>query len=151
MIEGSLITFGIMVSYVRPFWIDFGFFFVKNSSAQWRAPIALQIVFALVMILGIGFLPDSPRWLVNQGRHAEAVAVISALEDKPHTHPDVQRTFLGIREAALAEHTMSEDGKASKLQLSELLHGGRSQNFRRAALGIINQAFQQITGINLIT
>ncbi|KAG9127543.1 hypothetical protein FRC07_012559 [Ceratobasidium sp. 392] len=147
MIEGSLITFGIMVSY----WIDFGFFFLKSSSAQWRAPIALQIVFALVMIFGIGLLPDSPRWLVNQGRHAEAIAVISALEDKPHTHPDVQRTFLAIHEAALSEHTMSEDGKPSKLQLGELLHGGRTQNFRRATLGIVNQAFQQITGINLIT
>ncbi|CAE6519360.1 unnamed protein product [Rhizoctonia solani] len=148
MIEGSLITFGIMVSY----WIDFGFFFVKNSSVQWRAPVALQIVFALVMIIGVGFLPDSPRWLVNQGRHAEALAVISALEDKPHDHPDVQRTFLAIREAALAEHTLSEKEKAQhKSNLGELLHGGRSQNFRRATLGIVIQAFQQITGINLIT
>ncbi|CAE6529504.1 unnamed protein product [Rhizoctonia solani] len=148
MIEGSLITFGIMVSY----WIDFGFFFVKNSSAQWRAPVALQIVFAFVMIIGVEFLPDSPRWLVNQGRHAEALAVISALEDKPHDHPDVQRTFLAIREAALAEHTLSEKGKLQpRFKLGELLHGGRSQNFRRATLGIVIQAFQQITGINLIT
>ncbi|CAE6435206.1 unnamed protein product [Rhizoctonia solani] len=148
MIEGSLITFGIMVSY----WIDFGFFFVKNSSAQWRAPVALQIVFALVMIIGVEFLPDSPRWLVNQERHAEALAVISALEDKPHNHPDVQRTFSAIREAALAENTLSEKGKSHhKFNLRELLHGGRSQNFRRATLGIVIQAFQQITGINLIT
>ncbi|CAE6427030.1 unnamed protein product [Rhizoctonia solani] len=148
MIEGSLITFGIMVSY----WIDFGFFFVKNSSVQWRAPVALQIVFAIVMIIGVEFLPDSPRWLVNQGRHAEALAVISALEDKPHDHPDVQRTFLAIREAALAENTLSEKGKPQhKFNLRELLHGGRSQNFRRATLGIVIQAFQQITGINLIT
>ncbi|QRV89513.1 Sugar (and other) transporter [Ceratobasidium sp. AG-Ba] len=140
MIGGSLITFGIMVS-----------FFLKTSSVQWRTPIALQIVFALVMIFGIGFLPDSPRWLVNQGCYAEAIAVISALEDKPHTHPDVQRTFLAIREAALAENTASGDIKPNKLQLGELLHGGRSQNFRRATLGVAVQAFQQITGINLIT
>ncbi|CAE6442431.1 unnamed protein product [Rhizoctonia solani] len=148
MIEGSLITFGIMVSY----WIDFGFFFVKNSSAQWRAPVALQIVFALVMIIGVELLPDSPRWLVNQGRYAEALAVISALEDKPHDHPDVQRTFLAIREAALTENTISKKGEPQhKFNLRELFHGGRSQNFRRATLGIVIQAFQQITGINLIT
>ncbi|KAJ1307324.1 hypothetical protein OPQ81_001430 [Rhizoctonia solani] len=148
MIEGSLITFGIMVSY----WIDFGFFFVKNSSAQWRAPVALQIVFALVMIVGVEFLPDSPRWLVNQGRHAEALAVISALEDKPHDHPNVQRTFLAIHEAALAENTLPEKGKSQhSFNLGELFHGGRPQNFRRATLGVVIQAFQQITGINLIT
>lgn len=90
--------------------------------------------------------------LVNQGRYSEALAVISALEDKPHDHPDVQRTFLAIREAALAEHTVSDEGKPqNNFELSELLHGGRSQNFRRATLGIVIQAFQQITGINLIT
>jgi hypothetical protein len=90
--------------------------------------------------------------LVNQERHAEALAVISALEDKPHNHPDVQRTFSAIREAALAENTLSEKGKSHhKFNLRELLHGGRSQNFRRATLGIVIQAFQQITGINLIT
>ncbi|KAG9098814.1 hypothetical protein FRC06_005954, partial [Ceratobasidium sp. 370] len=60
-------------------------------------------------------------------------------------------TFLAIREAALAEHTVPEDGKANKFQLKELVRGGRSQNFRRVTLGVANQAFQQITGINLIT
>ncbi|ELU40160.1 sugar transporter [Rhizoctonia solani AG-1 IA] len=123
-----------------------GSFFVKNSSAQWRAPVALQIVFALVMIIGVELLPDSPRWLVNQGRYAEALAVISALEDKPHDHPDVQRTFLAIREAALTENTISKKGEPQhKFNLRELFHGGRSQNFRRATLGIVIQAFQQIT------
>ncbi|QRW17728.1 Sugar (and other) transporter [Rhizoctonia solani] len=173
MIEGSLITFGIMVSYVRIVYSPASFglipamklsgstsdciniegsFFVKNSSAQWRAPVALQIVFALVMIIGVELLPDSPRWLVNQGRYAEALAVISALEDKPHDHPDVQRTFLAIREAALTENTISKKGEPQhKFNLRELFHGGRSQNFRRATLGIVIQAFQQITGINLIT
>ncbi|EPQ59314.1 sugar transporter [Gloeophyllum trabeum ATCC 11539] len=141
MIEGSLITFGIMISY----WIDFACFWAQSSSAQWRVPIALQILFALVLIGGITFLPESPRWLVKNGRNAEALAVISALDDKPPSDPDVQRTFIGIREAVAME------GGAGKASLRELFHRGPSQNFRRAALGIVNQCFQQISGINLIT
>lgn len=35
--------------------------------------------------------------------------------------------------------------------LREIFTGGRSQNFRRAFLGVVVQCFQQITGINLIT
>ncbi|KAH7887856.1 general substrate transporter [Phlebopus sp. FC_14] len=156
MIEGSLISFGIMVSY----WVDFGLYWASSSSAQWRVPIALQIVFALVMIFGMGFLPESPRWLVKHGRNAEAVAVISALEDKPVTDSEVQRTYLAIRETvAIEEFGLSgaqdmdetKQEPKSRAQLKELFTGGRSQNFRRASLGVINQCFQQISGINLIT
>ncbi|KAH9939894.1 general substrate transporter [Amylocystis lapponica] len=144
MIEGSLITFGIMISY----WIDFAFYWLTGSSAQWRVPIALQIVLAVVMVCGVFFLPESPRWLAKHGRNAEALAVISALEDKPYTHESVQLTFHGIREAISAE---SRSGRTEMSALREVFTGGRQQNFRRMFLGVVNQCFQQITGINLIT
>ncbi|KAJ3892908.1 general substrate transporter [Lentinula edodes] len=158
MIEGSLITLGIMISY----WIDFALFWASGSSAQWRVPIALQILFALVVVFALPILPESPRWLMKAGRPAEALAVISALEDKPHTDSTVRTTFHAIKEAVVLEgsniDTLSSSEKAS---LSELFTGGRTQNFRRVALGVIIQCFQQashpsllgdkITGINLIT
>jgi hypothetical protein len=49
MMEGSLITFGIMASY----WVDFALFWVNGSSAQWRVPIAMQVLFAVIMIIGV--------------------------------------------------------------------------------------------------
>lgn len=103
-----------------------------------------------------GQLPESPRWLIKQGRHAEALAVISALEDAPSSNPDVQRTYHAIREAVIMEDipdaaTTKEGKERSKTSLKELFTHGRSQNFRRAALGVVVQCFQQITGINLIT
>ncbi|KAI1796243.1 general substrate transporter [Ganoderma leucocontextum] len=136
MIEGSLITFGVMIS----FWLS-------GSSAQWRVPIALQIVLALMMIVGIFFLPESPRWLAKHGRNAEALAVISALDGKPHTDEGVHQTYHAIREAVAAETHFGEDSSP----LREIFTGGRSQNFRRAFLGVVIQCFQQITGINIIT
>ncbi|TCD66942.1 hypothetical protein EIP91_000720 [Steccherinum ochraceum] len=128
-------------------WIDFALFWASGSSAQWRVPIALQIIFALIMIGGIFYLPESPRWLAKEGRNIEALAVICALEDKPYNDPGVQQTYLGIREAVAIE-TGSDSGRSP---LREIFTGGRSQNFRRAFLGVVNQCFQQITGINLIT
>lgn len=92
-------------------------------------------------------LPESPRWLVKHGRHAEALAVISALDDKDITDPEVQRTYLGIHETVVAEGEIG----TKPTSLGELFTHGRSQNFRRAALAITAQCFQQITGINLIT
>ncbi|KAG1727019.1 general substrate transporter [Suillus lakei] len=142
LIEGSLITFGVMIS-----------FWASGSSAQWRVPIALQIVLALVMVFGIGFVVIR---LVKQNRNAEAMAIISALENKSPNDAEVQRTYHAIREAVAIEDfgTSSSLGDKQNLgrsPLRKLLVGGRSQHFRRASLGVINQCFQQITGINLIT
>lgn len=140
MIEGSLISFGIMLSY----WIDIAFFWLKTSSASWRVPICFQVILALIMIVGVYFLPESPRWLVRKGKHSEALAVISALDDAPITNADVQRTYIGIHEAVAMEEQYASRG------FGELLTGGRSQNFRRASLGVLSQMFQQISGCNLV-
>jgi len=100
-----------------------------------------------MMVCGIFWLPESPRWLAKHGRNAEAIAVISALEDKPYTAESVQVTYHGIREALAAESSAGSTASA----LRQVFTGGRSQNFRRTCLGVVNQCFQQITGINLIT
>ncbi|KAG1768789.1 hypothetical protein EDD22DRAFT_870650 [Suillus occidentalis] len=133
MMEGTLIVAG---------WVDLALFFVNWSSAQWRVPIALQLVFEIIMVTCIGFLPESPRWLVKHGRNAEAMAVISAMEDKPFTDSEVQRTYYGIREAVAVE-------TSSQGSLRELATGGRSQNFRRTVIAVVCQMMQQLTGINL--
>lgn len=77
------------------------------------------------------------------------MAVISALDDKPMTDPGVQQTFHAIKEAVeLEEGATTEIGgkqqPAGKASLRELFSGGRSQNFRRVALGVVIQCFQQV-------
>lgn len=141
LFEGSLITFGIMISY----WLNVGFYFVPTS-ATWRFPLAFQIVFAVIMIVTmyVGRLPESPRFLVANGQHEEAVAVLAALDGTSVYEPEVQEIYQGIVDAVHLE-------EGSGFKLSDLLHNGKSQNFRRTLLGILAQCFQQISGINLIT
>ncbi|KAF5393647.1 hypothetical protein D9757_000134 [Collybiopsis confluens] len=127
----------------------FALFWASDSSSQWRFPIAFQIVFCVIVAFALPILPESPRWLTKVGNRAEALAVISALEDRPFTDPSVQTTFHAVEEAVALEG--SKPGTSEKASLSELFTGGRSQNFRRVSLGIVVQCFQQITGINLIT
>jgi hypothetical protein len=99
---------------------------------------------------------NNPIRLVKHGRNAEAAAVISALENKPFSDLEVKRTYHAIREAMDIEEGSRDlhgNNKAKTLRspLRQLFIGGRSQNLRRASLGVIIQCFQQITGINLIT
>lgn len=44
------------------YWVDYGMSFV-SSQAQFRFPLALQILFAIVSFFGILLLPESPRWV----------------------------------------------------------------------------------------
>jgi len=76
-------------------------------------------------------LPESPRWLVGQGRHAEAIAVLAALDDKPVDDPEILDTWKGIVDSA----AQSEGDFA----FGELFHHGRVQHFRRTCLGVLVQ------------
>ena len=68
MIEGAMITCGIMISY----WIDLGFSFLDPNPVSWRFPIAFQIFFALLILIAVMELPESPRWLILKGKESEA-------------------------------------------------------------------------------
>ena len=54
-----------------------------------------------------------------------------------------------------AESLGGTDGRndffGERSALRDVFTNGRSQNFRRAFLGVVNQCFQQISGINIIT
>ncbi|CAK3951023.1 Sugar transporter STL1 [Lecanosticta acicola] len=137
MIEGALITGGIMISY----WIDFGLSFAPGSVA-WRFPIAFQIFFALIIVATILRLPESPRWLILKGRENEAITVLAALSDLPEEDAVIQSEFAAIKDSVI---------EASQGTFAEVFTMGKDRNFHRAALGYVNQMFQQISGINLIT
>jgi len=138
MIEGAMITGGICLSY----WIDFGFSFLEPSSVSWRFPLAFQIVFAVILLAFILELPESPRWLILKGKEDEALSVISALADLPPEDHLVMTEFAEIKDTVL---------EMASVRWADLFTMGPERNFHRVVLGYVNQVFQQISGINLIT
>ncbi|KAI6025864.1 general substrate transporter [Pisolithus orientalis] len=154
------ITFGIMVS----FWIDYGTNYIggKNQSeAAWRIPLALQLVPALVLGAGILFMPFSPRWLVNQGRDDEALAVLSRARRLPPDSDLVQIEFLEIKAQYLFEKESNalrfpqyQDGTTRSnflLGLNAYLSLIRTRTLLyRVVIGSATMFFQQWTGVNAI-
>ncbi|KAA8649356.1 uncharacterized protein ATNIH1004_005257 [Aspergillus tanneri] len=138
MIEGMLITGGITLSY----WINYGFAHIGEKEVAWRFPLAFQIIFAVVIFCSILNLPESPRWLVMQGRDDEALEILECLLEKPREDPYIQNEFIAIKA------TVEEMSKGS---YRSLFHMTEYREFHRVMLAYINQMFQQISGINLIT
>ncbi|KAH6695974.1 general substrate transporter [Leptodontidium sp. MPI-SDFR-AT-0119] len=56
-------------------WATFGTFRITNSAA-WRIPSGLQVVPSAMQLLGVWWVPESPRWLVSRGRSDEAWKMI---------------------------------------------------------------------------
>jgi Sugar (and other) transporter len=56
---------------------DFGLSFVEDgmSEVRWRFLLAFQCLPAILLLAGIKFLPDSPRYLASVGKFEEAKEV----------------------------------------------------------------------------
>ncbi|KAK5942697.1 hypothetical protein PMZ80_005263 [Knufia obscura] len=137
MVEGALITGGIMISY----WLDFALSFAPGQVA-WRFPIAFQLVFAIIILTFILELPESPRWLILKGHEDEALNVLGALSDKSPDDHYIQSEFAAIKDTVL----LQKDTK-----FSDMFTMTEDRHFHRVVLAYVNQMFQQISGINLIT
>jgi len=148
--ELAINIFGVMSAY----WIDYGFSFV-NTPAQFRTPLAIQIVFAIVTIALIQFLPESPRWLLKHGRVEESRAVLDQLS----VHEGVDREarlheeFTAIQQALVEEEaaTLRDKNGQPVSAFRACFTNGKERYFHRVMLGVGSQFMQQLCGINLIT
>lgn len=56
-----------------------------STTWAWRTPALVQVGPSILTALVLLFVPESPRWLVGQDRHAEALevlAIVNAAGDK---------------------------------------------------------------------
>ncbi|KAF7193830.1 Sugar transporter STL1 [Pseudocercospora fuligena] len=140
-IELAINIFGVMTAY----WVDYGMSFVDNE-AQFRFPLALQILFAVVTFTGLLFLPESPRWLIAHDRFEEARDVLSRIRITSDAEDSVSADLAQIH------HAIEEERAAAAGNNFRALIKDGGQRFRyRTLLGIGGQFMQQLSGINLIT
>ncbi|ODM15619.1 hypothetical protein SI65_08853 [Aspergillus cristatus] len=140
-IEGSTVAIGTVISY----WVDFGCMY-GSDDLTWRFPIAFQCLFGFIIIFGLMFLPESPRWLFARDRYEEGEYAIAALAGQEINHPDVQMQKTLILDSLRASGQTT--GKSTPM--SAVFTGGKTQHFRRMLLGSSSQFFQQIGGCNAV-
>ena len=122
-----MITIGILGAYLS----DTAF----SYTGAWRWMLGVIIIPAILLLIGVFFLPDSPRWFAAKRRFVDAERVLLRLRD---TSAEAKRELDEIRESL----QVKQSGWALFKENS---------NFRRAVfLGVLLQVMQQFTGMNVI-
>ncbi|KAH7636038.1 general substrate transporter [Sordaria sp. MPI-SDFR-AT-0083] len=154
------ITLGQVVAYVVG-WI-FGTYGSPETTG-WRWMVGLGAVPAVVQVVILLWMPESPRWLVKEGRSEEArevIARIAAGHDAldPETRREVDAVLknieIEVREEAMAtRHAVPGAGAGTTSAVNAWMEAMRElfrvrRNKRALAIACLLQGLQQLCGFN---
>ncbi|KIW17965.1 hypothetical protein PV08_05160 [Exophiala spinifera] len=81
-----------VLSYLIAAYTGIGFFYYRSTShAEWRAPLAFVVLWPLLTLIFTPFLPESPRWLLMNGRSEEAFCIVQRLH---RNESDIETEFV---------------------------------------------------------
>lgn len=122
-----MLTTGIVVAFLSDAALSY--------SGNWRLMLGVIAFPALVLFIGVIFLPNSPRWLAATGRYHDAQKVLERLRS---TDEQAKKELDEIRESL-------------KVKQSGWALFRTNSNFRRSVgLGVLLQVMQQFTGMNVV-
>ena len=125
-----------MLSYI----IDLATHSIGNS-ASWKIPVGLQMLWGLILMSGILFLPESPRHLIYHGKEDIARKNIANLNNVTIDDPLVEEEVSTLKLGLAAEN---EGGKVGWLECFST----RNKLWRRTLNGMMLQFIQQLNGQN---
>lgn len=102
------------------------------QSENWRAMFAMGIVPAMILAIGVWFLPESPRWLISKNKDQEAQKII---EQFFSSDPDMSLSII--------KSTLDQSNLALKAIFSKSI-------FTILITAVLLFFFQSFTGINAI-
>jgi len=134
-VRGRMVTINQLTIVLGQVITHFENFQLRNTGADaWRWMFGLGMVPSLLFLIGVFFVPESPRWLLRAGREADSRKVLERIGNNDF----VENTVAAIRQT---------------------LHGETKTNFRSAfrkavlpvmIIGICLAVFQQFCGINVV-
>jgi SP family arabinose:H+ symporter-like MFS transporter len=127
------ITFGILISFVVGWYVSGIGTETWQTSTSWRWTFGSEVLPATLFFVVLMFIPESPRWLIQQGRIDEALVVLTRVD--------------GATAAAAEVDDIQRAIDAEDVAFTQLLRPG----LRTALIiGVMLSLFDQITGINIV-
>lgn len=123
-----------------------------DNRVSYRLPIGIQFIWAGILLLGLLFLPETPRYFVKKGRLDKAAHSLARLRGQPEQSEYVRTELAEI--VANFQHEVEIMPKGGYLSSwANCFRGNlyrQDSNLRRTILGASLQMMQQFTGVNFI-
>ncbi|KAK5000731.1 hypothetical protein LTR66_000468 [Elasticomyces elasticus] len=137
VIQQLAIEWGIFIM----FFVGYGCSFISGT-ASFRTAWGVQFVPAVILMMGIPFLPRSPRWLAKVGRLEEAITTLALVQAGGDTEdPLVVAEWEEIISVLAAEREAPKGWRKFF----------RNGMWKRTLAGTSVQAWQQLSGANVMT
>ena len=116
-----------------------------NRQAQWIVPLAIQLIPGLLLLLGVAWCPESPRWKARRDDFDGAERILTKIRGLEPSHTYIQHEMSEIRAQVQERSTLNLSKKAQFMKLFQ--KGVRN----RMAIGMSLMFLQSFTGVNIIT
>ncbi|KAF1837593.1 general substrate transporter [Decorospora gaudefroyi] len=138
IIQQLAIEWGILIMY----FIGYGCSFIPGESASFRTAWGIQFVPCVLFMIGLPFLPESPRWLAKVDRAEESIHILAAIQANGNIEdPYVIAEYEEIITALTAERLAPQGWR-------KFVYNGM---WKRTLAGFSVQAWQQLSGANIMT
>ena len=123
------------------FYISYGCSYI-NGLASFRIPWGVQMVPAILLWIGLLFLPESPRWLARNDRWEECHAVLTLV----HGQGDPESPFVRLEMDEIRQ-SVEFERQNSDVSIAELF---KPKMLNRLHIGVFTQIWSQLTGMNVM-
>lgn len=115
-----------------------------KSQTQWIVPLAIQLIPGLLLLLGVAWCPESPRWKARGDDFEGAERILCKIRSLDPSHAYIQHEMSEIR-AQVEERSTNHMSK--KAQFMKLFQKGVRN---RMAIGLALMFLQSFTGVSTL-
>lgn len=139
----GFVQFMLGIGGVVGSWLSYGTYVSFTDSRQWRIPFGIQIVPAAMIASMIFLFPESPRYLIANGKAHEGLQTLARL----HANRDTTDSFV-VAEYDQIQTQITFEQEREARSIKELF--STKSSFRRVMLACGIQAATQMTGVSAI-
>lgn len=118
--------------------------FPSTSAFQWELPVAIQLIPGVLLLLGVLFVPETPRFLAGRGLYEEAEDALAWLRGSKPGDFEVSEEMDEIKRAAQISQFLSTNEQSFFKEISS------KSVRRRLFVGIGIMVAQNMVGLNAL-